>query len=144
MALRRRPVVVLDTNMLLLAARRGFPLEAEIGRLLPAAGPVVPSSVLRELDVLVARRTAGSSLARALADRFPTTTSTRTGDDGVVEAAVRAGGVVATADRALQRRLAGRGIAVLAPRDRARLELRRAAARQPLSRAPRSTRSRPA
>jgi rRNA-processing protein FCF1 len=134
-------VVVLDTNVLLLAAQRGFPFEAEVGRLVPGARIVVPSSALRELDSLVARRTAGSVVARAIADRYEIGATARSGDDGVVEVATRARGVVATADRALQRRLIDRGVGVLVPRDRARLELRPAAVRQRLRSAPRSMRS---
>jgi rRNA-processing protein FCF1 len=134
--------VVLDTNVLLLAARRGFPFEAEVARLIPGARVVVPTSVLRELDSLVARRTAGSAVARELADRFEPGATSRSGDDGVVDVATRTHGLVATADRALQRRLAGRGVGVLVPRDRARLELRPAAVRQRLRSAPRSIRTR--
>jgi uncharacterized protein len=133
--------VVLDTNVLLLASRRRLSFEAEIGRLVPGATLVVPSSTRRELDALVTRGTAGSVVARELAGRYPVEPTSRAGDDGVVEVAERVGGVVVTADRALQRRLAERGISVLAPRDRGRLELRRPAARQRLRSAPRSMRS---
>ncbi len=135
---------MVDTNLLLRMARGGFPLEAEVDRLIPGARVVVPSSVVRELDSLVARRTAGSTVARGLADRFEAVATPRSGDDGVVDVAARTGGVVATADRALQRRSTERGIGVLAPRDRARLELRPPSVRQRLSSAPRSTRTKAA
>jgi rRNA-processing protein FCF1 len=121
-------VVVVDTNVLLLAARRGFPFEAEVGRLVPGARVVVPSSAIRELDALVARRTAGSVVARELAGRFAVESTARSGDEGVVDVAHRVHGVVVTADRQLQHRLTEAGIGVLAPRDRARLELRSPAA----------------
>lgn len=137
-------MVVLDTNLLLLVARNGFPFEAEAGRLVPGARIVVPSSTLRELDTLVSRRTAGSVVARELAGRYEVAPTSRSGDDGVVDVATRTRGVVATADGELQRRLTGRGFGVLAPRDRARLELRPAAVRQRLRSAPRSMRSKAA
>jgi len=140
----RRPVVVVDTNVLLLAARRGFPFRAEVDRLVPGARLAVPSSVLRELDLLVARRTAGSVVARELAGRLEVEATARSGDAGVVDVAVRSRGIVATADRALQRLLTGRGIGVLIPRDRARLELRPPSVREPLRSAPRSLRSKAA
>jgi rRNA-processing protein FCF1 len=117
-------VVVLDTNMLMLAARRGFPFEAEIDRLVPGARLVVPSSAVRELDVLIARRTAGSRAAREIAGHLGIESTPRSGDAGVVDLAERTQGLVATADRELQRRLMERGVGVLAPRDRAHLELR--------------------
>jgi rRNA-processing protein FCF1 len=137
-------VVVIDTNVLLLAARRRFPFESEIDRLLPGARLVVPSSALRELDALVARRTVGSAVARELAGRFSVAPTARSGDEGVIDVADRTRGVVVTADRALQRRLVERGVGVLAPRDRGRLELRPPAAPQPLRRAPRSMRTKAA
>jgi rRNA-processing protein FCF1 len=137
-------VVVLDTNVLLLAAHRGFPFEAEVSRLVPGARIVVPSSALRELDALVARRTAGSVVARELAKRYEVEATPRSRDDGVVDVATRTRGVVATADQELQRRLTERGIGVLVPRDRVRLELRPAAVRQRLRSVPRSMRSKAA
>jgi hypothetical protein len=46
------------------------------------------------------------------------------GDSGVLAAVAGTGAVVATADRAFQARLRARGLAILAPRDRSRLELK--------------------
>jgi rRNA-processing protein FCF1 len=46
------------------------------------------------------------------------------GDAGVLEAARRHHGTVVTVDQALAARLRSEGLAVLGPRDRARLELR--------------------
>ena len=117
--------MLLDTNALFLPARAGFPLDAEIARLVPSARVVVPVSVLAELDRLVARRARGAPAARALAERYPTTAARDEGDAAIVDLAVRRRAIVVTADRALQERLARRGVAVLVPRDRHRLELRR-------------------
>jgi rRNA-processing protein FCF1 len=116
---------VLDTNALFLPVRSGFPLEKEVERLVPGATLVVPASVQRELESLVAAGTPEARAARELARRFRAVPSTGDGDDGVVAAAERTAATVVTADRELQRRLLAHGISVLLPRDRHRLELTR-------------------
>jgi len=105
---------------------------------------LVPSSVVGELERLVRDSTPGAVAARALADRFERAESTARGDSGVVEAAERLRASVVTADRALRARLVRRGIAVLGPRDRSRLEVTpgapaaaRARSRRPPLRRPR-------
>jgi rRNA-processing protein FCF1 len=84
---------------------------------------LVPSSVVGELERLVRDSTPGAVAARALADRFERAEIVARGDSGVVEAAERLRAWVVTADRALQARLVRRGITVLGPRDRSRLEV---------------------
>ncbi|MGI0130698.1 MAG: hypothetical protein ACREDE_00540 [Thermoplasmata archaeon] len=116
--------MLLDTNALFLPIRTGFPLELEIARTVPGARVVVAASGLRELDRLVDRATPGASGARALASRFAVAPTRAEGDDAVLAVALRERAIVVTADRALQLRLRARGISVLAPRDRHRLELR--------------------
>ncbi len=128
--------MLLDTNALFLAATRGFPLRAEIGRLLPDAVPVVPSPVLGELDRLVERGEIGATLARALAARFPVVRGSGRGDGGVLEIAQRLGATVVTADGRFQARLVAAGVPVMVPRDRARLEFRPGATRRVPSPAP--------
>jgi rRNA-processing protein FCF1 len=126
-----RRTVLLDTNALFLPLRTGFPLEAEIGRLVPGARIVVPASSLRELDRLEGRSTPHAAGARALAERFEIVAVDAEGDDGVLKAARRERAVVVTADLELQGRARAAGLAVLVPRDRHRLELHRErAARQ--------------
>jgi rRNA-processing protein FCF1 len=111
-----------DTNVLFLVVRAGFPLEEEVDRLLPGAPILVPASVLAELEGLAKSLTPGAVASRALAERYPVVPTNRRGDDGVLEAALAVHGAVATADRELRRRLALRGITTLVPRDRHRLE----------------------
>ncbi len=123
---RDRPsatAVLLDTNALFLPLRSGFPLEAEVDRILPGARLLVADATFRELDRLVERATPSAVGARAFAKRFVRVVAKGEGDDAVVEVATRKRAVVLTADRALQTRLRRRGISVLAPRDRHRLEL---------------------
>jgi rRNA-processing protein FCF1 len=120
---RTRTRVVLDTNILFLPVRNRFPLEAEIERLLPGAEPVVPASVVAELDRHITEEVPGAKAARALADRFPRLPSPGRGDDAIVRLATGRDLAVVTADRALRDRLVGLGIPVLVPRDRHHLEL---------------------
>jgi uncharacterized protein len=117
----------------------GFPLEAEVGRLRPGAVLAVPSSVLAELDHLVERGTPDAAAARAFAARYSPTPAPGTGDDAILRVAVRLGAWVVTADRDLRSRLNEKGINVLSPRDRHRLELFRGV-RAP-TRTPRNRRS---
>jgi rRNA-processing protein FCF1 len=114
--------VLLDANILFLPVRTRFPLEAEVDRLRPGSMLGVPSSVLAELDRLAARGTPEAAAARALAARYHTVTAIGRGDDAVLRVAVRLGAWVVTADRELRARLSARGVGVLTPRDRHRLE----------------------
>ncbi|HTW77130.1 MAG TPA: twitching motility protein PilT [Thermoplasmata archaeon] len=116
--------MVLDTNALFLPVRRGFPLEAEIHRVVPGARLIVPSSARDELDRLATSGTRGAIAAREIAARYAVEPTDRPGDDGVLDVAGRLGAIVVTADRALQRRLVAAGIPILVPRDRHRLEPR--------------------
>ncbi len=115
--------MLLDTNALFLVVQAHFPLEAEVDRHRPGAVLLVPSSVVGELDRLVDASTPGAAAARAVAERFDRVGTVARGDAGVMDAAERSGAWVVTADRALQARLRRRGITVLRPRDRSRLDL---------------------
>ncbi len=126
-------MVLLDANALFLPARNRFPLEAEIDRLVPGAVPAVPSSVLAELDHLVAEGVRDAPAARALAARFVRVPSTGRGDAAILRTAIRERAPVVTADRELGRRLLHHGIGTFVPRDRHRLE-RRAPPPEPAAR----------
>lgn len=115
--------MLLDTNALFLAVQSHFPLEEEVHRHRPGARLSVPSSVLGELDRLVRESTPGAVACRALAQRYDRAETAARGDAGVVDAAERLRAWVVTADRGLQSRLVRRGITVLSPRDRSRLDL---------------------
>ncbi len=114
--------VLLDANALFLPFRTSLSLEQEVERLLPGAKILVPSSVVEELGRLQARNVPLAHAARELAERFPRVNVERSGDAGILEAALARGASVVTADRALALRLRARGVRVLRPRDRARLE----------------------
>jgi rRNA-processing protein FCF1 len=115
--------VVVDTNALFLPLRSGFPLDAEIARLVPGARVVVADASRRELVRLAARGIPRAAAARALSERYGRLTSEAEGDDGVLASARRRRAVLLTADRELQQRARALGLSVLVPRDRHRLEL---------------------
>ena len=117
--------MLLDANALLLPIRTRFPLESEVDRIHPGARAFVPSSVIDELGRLVSRGVPGARGALALAQKFPVIPVEGRGDAAILKAAVRHGGWVVTADRALAERLRREGVTVLVPRDRHRLELHR-------------------
>lgn len=114
--------MLVDANALFLAVGDRFPLVAEVDRLRPGATLAVTTSVLRELDRLVARKVARATAARLLAERWPALAAPGVGDAALARAAVRANAWVVTADRDLRARLRKAGVVVLAPRDRHRLE----------------------
>ena len=115
--------MLLDVNALLLPVRTRFPLEAEVDRIRPGARLAVPSSVVDELGSLVTREVVGARGAFALAQKFPVLAVAGRGDAAILGAAVRHGAWVVTADRTLAERLRRKGVNVLVPRDRHRLEL---------------------
>ncbi len=115
---------MLDTNVLFLPLTAGFPLEAEVARLVPGGRLVLPSSASDELDRLAVSGTPRAEAARRLAARLPREATAERGDAGIIDVARRLRATVVTADRELQDRLLALGIPVLVPRDRHRLERR--------------------
>lgn len=128
-AARSATLVLLDANILVRAARPGFFWLRETERLTGPVRVAVPESVLRELDRLVRRDVPGAALAARLGRTLPSVRAPGEGDDAILAAAAELGATVLTADRELAARLRVAGVDVLAPRDRTRLELRRASVR---------------
>jgi len=95
-----------------------------VERLLPGAELTVPTVVNAELERLVGRQAPRAAAARAFARRLRPVRTSGHGDEAVVKAAIRLRAAVVTADRKLAERLRREGVAVLVPRDRARLELK--------------------
>jgi rRNA-processing protein FCF1 len=114
----------LDANALFLPFLGGTDLAGEVGRLVDRPRIGVPRSVLDELRRLEMRGEPHAREVLELAARFPVVPNSGKGDAAILGLAVP-GDIVVTADRELQRQLAARGVDVLAPRDRARLERRR-------------------
>ncbi len=104
--------------------RRGFPLLAELQRLVPGARVEVPEAARAELDRLVDRGAPRATAARAFAELLPTAPAPGRGDAAILAAALRRRAWVVTSDRVLVRRLREAGVTVLTPRDRHRLEVK--------------------
>ncbi|MGC8645655.1 MAG: PIN domain-containing protein [Thermoplasmata archaeon] len=92
-------MIILDTNALIYAARQRINLTKFIKEEI-----VVPSSVMDELNALSARYNY-ARIAKTLASRFRVVSVENGGDEGVIEAVKRYGGIVLTNDRELIRRL---------------------------------------
>ena len=117
------PIVLLDTNALLMPFQMGLDVEGEVLRVMGRCRIVVPQVVVAEL------RTMGSSLrdgaaALKFAERFEVMETVGLGDDAVVDLAIRTGGTVVTGDRGLIKRLHAAGLRVLRPRQKKQLELK--------------------
>ncbi len=117
------PIVLLDTNALLMPFQMGLDLEGEVLRVMGRCRIVVPQVVVAEL------LTMGSSLrdgaaALKFAERFEVMETVGLGDDAVVDLAIRTGGTVVTGDRGLIQRLHAAGLRVLRPRQKKQLELK--------------------
>jgi rRNA-processing protein FCF1 len=118
-----RGVVLLDTNALLLPFRERFPLDRELARVAPGRVVAVPRIARSELARLAAGGSVAARAALAWSAGLPVRESAGRGDGAVVRLAERLRAWVVTGDRALIDRLRGRGLTVLRPRERARLEL---------------------
>ena len=120
---RDLPLVLLDTNALLMPFSMGLDVEGEVERVIGRCRIAVPRIAIAELEAM------GSSLrdgpaALKYAARFPVEETVGLGDDAIVEVATRTGATVVTGDRGLIKRLRAAGLHVLRPRQRKRLELR--------------------
>jgi len=117
------PTVALDTSVLMAPVEVNLRLFEELDRVLGAVDPVVPSSVVRELDRLgdgSGEASTAASVGRDLAARArPLDTGDKYADDALVELAA-AGDVdyVVTADRELVRRVLDADTPVLCLRGR--------------------------
>ena len=117
------PLVLLDTNALLMPFQMGLDVEGEVERVMGRCRIAVPQVVLAELEAM-SGSVRDAPAAQAFAQRFPVEPTEGRGDDAIVDLAMRTGAVVVTGDRALIERLRAEGYKVLRPRQRSRLELR--------------------
>ena len=104
------PVVVLDTNALLLPFERSINLDAQLRSLLGDCRVLVPGPLIGEL-----RRSSNkhAKAAMSLAFRYDVVDTEGTGDCSVIELAERHGAYVVTNDRALIERLRERRIRII-------------------------------
>ncbi len=122
--------VLFDTNALMMPLETGVDLFSEVGALVGAYEPVVPTEVRAELAGIArqrGRRGAAARFGLSLADRCA---EEPLGGDGPVDAAIAArardcGCLVATSDRTLRRALLADGVGVIALRGPRRIALER-------------------
>ena len=117
-----RPTVALDTSVLMAPVEANLRPFEELDRVLGAVDPVVPSSVLRELDRLEGGSGAAATAASVGRDLAARARRLDTGgtyaDDALVELAAGDVDYVATADRELVRRVLDADTPVLCLRGR--------------------------
>ncbi|MDN5358167.1 MAG: uncharacterized protein PWP76_10 [Candidatus Diapherotrites archaeon] len=122
-----RPIVVVDTNMLLVPFQFGVDVFEEIRRLVPNARIVVLKGSIRELDKIAqqgVKERKYVTLAKKLISINRVEIIDREGpvDTELVRLA-KEGAIVATNDRELKRRVWEAGGRVIALREKNRLEL---------------------
>lgn len=112
--------VVLDTNALLMPFEIRINLDLALRDLLGEARVVVPGPLVGELKHLD-HRFAGAALA--LARKYEIIPTVATGDNSVIELAVKTGGYVLTNDKELRRRLRKEGVPIIFLRSGTHLEI---------------------
>ena len=120
--------VILDSSAILMFFEFSVDWEKELSRLLDGYCIVVPTEVIKELELL-SRQTASArkrkaSAALILAKRYQKTeTIAENADDAVIEAAKKTHGVVVTNDTELRKRLNHDSIPVIFLRGKKKLAL---------------------
>ncbi|MCJ2531096.1 MAG: hypothetical protein LN413_02090 [Candidatus Thermoplasmatota archaeon] len=116
-----QPLILLDTNALMMPFQFSLDLEDELIRLLGEYRAAVPSSVIRELEGLSSTHSTARA-ALQFATRFPVIDVEGVGDDALLSLAQAEGAAVLTNDRDLRRRLRKANLPVIYLRERSRLE----------------------
>ncbi len=117
-------VVVADTNGLMGPFQFGFNLDEELGRLLEDYEVVVPTPVVRELELL-AGRSREAKAALELVGRWERVESEHRPDEAVVRVAMERAGAILTNDREIIARCRELGVPVIRVRGGTRLEFER-------------------
>ncbi|MEM0167800.1 MAG: PIN domain-containing protein [Thermoplasmatales archaeon] len=100
-------MIIVDTNALIYSVKQKVNLRKFVDEDI-----AVPSSVIAELDSL-SKNLEAAKVARIVASRFQVLQVSRSGDQGVVEAAKKYGGKVLTNDRDLIKTLRNENVQVL-------------------------------
>lgn len=116
-------VVLLDTNALMMPFQFSINIDEELGRLLGLFEIRIPSKVFHELKALAkSNPTAKSAMALLRARRWPVDEVEGSGDEAVVNHAVKARAIVVTNDAELRRALRLNGVPTIYLRSRRKLE----------------------
>lgn len=116
----RERIVLVDANALFTAARLKMDIVKGLKEAAPGWTPVVPASVVRELEVVGKRKFARE--ARAMAERIQLMENEGKGDAAIVAAATAGPRrAVLTNDRELRRGLRSAGVPVIFVKGKAQL-----------------------
>jgi rRNA-processing protein FCF1 len=115
--------IILDANALIAPFQFSFNLDIELDRLVPGTGPVVPTSVVRELEALLKKADWRVKAALDLSRKYPWVEINGKGDGPIFDLAVRRNWMVMTQDKRLRRKLLSRGVPVVIIRDKGHLKL---------------------
>lgn len=118
--------LILDSNALIAPFQFSFNLDLEVQRVLPGVQPIVPTSVIRELEMLASRGERSAKAALALSAKYEHIEIKGTGDAPIFNLALKMSWPVLTMDRRLRENLLKRGISVVFVRDKGKLEMREA------------------
>ncbi len=119
----KRKMLIIDTNALMSPFQFGYNLDLELERALPGVPPVIPTSVLRELDKLASKGERAAKAALKLSRKYQKVGIKGSGDAPIYNLAVNLGWPVMTLDRKLKEKLLERGVLVLILREKGHLEV---------------------
>jgi len=118
-----RTCVILDANALISPFQQNFNLDIEVQNAAPGFEPVVPSSVVRELETLLKDGDWRVKAALQLSMNYPCVEVKGRGDAPIFNLAVRTGWIVMTQDKKLRASLSKNGIPVLLLRGKGHLQI---------------------
>jgi len=114
--------VILDTNGLMMPFQFKVNIDLDLDRLLGFWYGIVPSCVIDELSGL-SKSDPHARAALKLAEKYEIIKTNAAGDDGVLEAVEKTGGILLTNDKELKKRAIARGSKVIYLRKRKYLVL---------------------
>lgn len=115
--------IILDANALMAPFQQNFNLDIELDNASPGINPIVPTSVIRELESLMRKGDWRVKAALDLAGKYPTIDIRGKGDAPIFNLAVNKGWMVMTQDKGLRMKLLKRGIPVMVLRGKGHLRV---------------------
>lgn len=115
--------IIIDTNALIAPFQQNFNLDLELETAAPGVYPVIPTSVIRELETLRKKGDWRIKAALDLAGKYPIVDIKGRGDAPIFNLAVNKGWMVMTQDRRLRTNLLNRGIPVIVLRGKGHFQI---------------------
>jgi rRNA-processing protein FCF1 len=115
--------VILDANALISPFQQNFNLDIELDNAFPGIKPVVPTSVIRELEILMKKGDWRVKAALELSSKYLSIDVKGKGDAPIFNLAVTRGWAVMTQDKKLRTNLIKRGIPVIILRGKGHLQV---------------------